>query len=510
MRTFGLIASVAVYLAFTSVLAVGVYGLVRSLATGDAQRALGLVSAVSGFIGVSALLGPFVGGLAVARSHDLTRLASFPVSWTTLALASFLANTVQPAVLGQLPIFLALSLATARAPGSLVLTASGFALTYASFLAASQIGSLASLFVARSRRLRDGALFASVLGGLAMSALPFVLLTQRGLAGRVFSALGGSGIVRAVPFSYGAQAAIHGGGGDLSGFAALAVAATAAVAGGIAVAAFLVRQIHTGEVDLGSAPAGRAVRRFLNLPGATGALLEKDLRSAWRDPSVRAGLATALLGPLMLVWLVATQGRTDGRGSAVFFMALLVGATGPAASALGSERRAIAQLLTFPVPRHKILVAKNFASAVFKVPGLVMVALAALVFASFATLPAALVVFASAFLMACGLDNYVSIHSPVTAAAPGADPRTGAAASGRGLLGLAATLGALFLAAPFAFLAWLPGLLDRPMLAFACLPLALAGAVATYALLIGGAERLLLRREDAVLETILGDVRGAA
>jgi hypothetical protein len=37
------------------------------------------------------------------------------------------------------------------------------------------------------------------------------------------------------------------------------------------------------------------------------------------------------------------------------------------------------------------------------------------------------------------------------------------------------------------------------------LPLALGGAAASYALLLGGAEALLLRREPELLERILGE-----
>jgi hypothetical protein len=52
-------------------------------------------------------------------------------------------------------------------------------------------------------------------------------------------------------------------------------------------------------------------------------------------------------------------------------------------------------------------------------------------------------------------------------------------------------------------LAWLPRLFAMPWLWLVTLPLALAGAAAVYAMLIAGAERLLLRREPEVLERIL-------
>ena len=80
-------------------------------------------------------------------------------------------------------------------------------------------------------------------------------------------------------------------------------------------------------------------------------------------------------------------------------------------------------------------------------------------------------------------------------------------AGGRGLG--AALLGALLLgvtilaASPFIFLCWLPVLLEVPLLWLLTLPLALGGAVAVYALMVAGAERLLLKREPELLEQIL-------
>lgn len=65
---------------------------------------------------------------------------------------------------------------------------------------------------------------------------------------------------------------------------------------------------------------------------------------------------------------------------------------------------------------------------------------------------------------------------------------------------------AFLVAAPFVFLAWLPLLLEVPALQWLALPLALAGAAATYALLLAGAARLLTRREPDFVARIRGDV----
>ena len=64
---------------------------------------------------------------------------------------------------------------------------------------------------------------------------------------------------------------------------------------------------------------------------------------------------------------------------------------------------------------------------------------------------------------------------------------------------------ALVLAAPFAFLAWLPLLLRQPSLWLVTLPLGAGRAAAVYAMLVAGAARLFARREPELLERILGE-----
>jgi uncharacterized protein (DUF2062 family) len=61
----------------------------------------------------------------------------------------------------------------------------------------------------------------------------------------------------------------------------------------------------------------------------------------------------------------------------------------------------------------------------------------------------------------------------------------------------------ILVASPFVFLGWLPLLLGQPWLWVVSLPLALAGAVAVYALLVAGATRIFQRREPELLERVL-------
>ena len=66
-------------------------------------------------------------------------------------------------------------------------------------------------------------------------------------------------------------------------------------------------------------------------------------------------------------------------------------------------------------------------------------------------------------------------------------------------------LAALFVAAPFALLAWVPLVLERIWLWWISLPLALAGAASVYAMLVAWAERLLLRREPELVARMLAE-----
>jgi hypothetical protein len=158
------------------------------------------------------------------------------------------------------------------------------------------------------------------------------------------------------------------------------------------------------------------------------------------------------------------------------------------------------------VPRWQVLAGKNAAAVVLRLPVLLVLFTASLFLAPLSQLPAAVVVGLVTLLVALGADNFVSILFPVAAPAPG-QPASAGMGGRRGLGAVAFTAlllgGALALAAPFVFLAWLPLLLGRPGLWWATLPLALAGALATYAMLVAAAARLLERREPVLLERIL-------
>jgi hypothetical protein len=177
-------------------------------------------------------------------------------------------------------------------------------------------------------------------------------------------------------------------------------------------------------------------------------------------------------------------------------------------NAFGMERRGVALLLGFPLARWRVLLGKNMGGMLFRLPGLLALVVAgSLLEPSY--LPAALTIAASAMMVAAGADNFISILFPVAAPEPGRSPHAAAAAGSRGLvtalLSAALFAGAMLLASPFVALAWLPHALGELRWWWVSLPLSLAGAAATYAMLVGGAEQLLLRREPELLERILGE-----
>jgi hypothetical protein len=151
-----------------------------------------------------------------------------------------------------------------------------------------------------------------------------------------------------------------------------------------------------------------------------------------------------------------------------------------------------------------MLVAKNLGAMLLRVPGVLLLGLVSLFLAPPALVPAVMTAAAVTLLLCSAADNFVSVLFPIPVAAAGRNPYVG---GGRGL-GAAAVatgllLGALVLAAPFVFLAALPWLLDEPWLSVVALPLALAGAVSLYAMLVAWAARLFAGREPEFLEKAL-------
>jgi len=475
----------------------------RSLATRAPDLLLPVVSLLATAVGLFWMISPMLTGLALSETHDLSRLLPFPIPFWSLVASSLLANLVQPLVLAKMPVVVGLALGLGEGP-ALAGTLAGVGLSFVFMLAAVQLSSLALMGLARSRRFQDLSLFLGIGAGFLLSMAPLLLLTAGPRPFRLLRRLlVDHDLFAFSPFAWGVRAAVHAGRGDLGPFVLDMAAALAAVGAALAASTALIGKIHRGELDLGQVGgAGGGRRARMRFAGALGALVEKDLRVAWRDPALKASLFLGLLSPVLFLFFVS-QAAGGAHGTSVLALAMVVGLSVFGTNTFGLERRGIGLLMGFPVDRWRLLVAKNLASVAMRAPSVITVLLAAAVLAPALLAPAAAIA-AVGLLVSAGVDNYASILFPMPAPEPGRPP--GAAGSrGLGTLVLSAVLLtlALVVSAPFLFLAWLPLLLDRPALWLVTLPLAVAGAAAVYAMLVAGAERLLLRREPEVLERIL-------
>jgi ABC-2 type transport system permease protein len=478
---------------------------VRSVASSDPELLRPGLSALATVVGLFWMVSPLISGLAIAETHDVSRLLHFPIPAWTLVTSSLLANLSQPMVVAEVPMIAALAIAVAGTPLALPLTLAGVLLSFGVILAAAQVSALLLHGASRNRRLQDVATFVGIGMAFVIGLLPLMLLW--GGAGPLAAA---ARTVRATdmfalsPFAWGVRAAVHAGRGDLAGFTVHAEAAALAIGALMAVSALLIHRISRGELDLGGAAAASAAPARMRFSGEVGALFEKDVRLSWRDPALKATLFIGLLGPLLFV-VFLLQGLTSGGSRALLYLALFLGVSAFGSNAFGLERRGVALLMGFPVDRWRILLGKNLSAILFRLPGLIMLVVAALMLRAGGLLPAALTIACCGLIVGSGVDNYASILFPTSHA----DPRRATGARGRGLGAMVMSfllLGAtLLLAAPFIFLAWLPLLLGRPLFWLATLPLALAGAAAVYALLLAGAARLLERREPELMERMLSE-----
>jgi ABC-2 type transport system permease protein len=502
----GLIFMIPGFLLFAAMGGAAAFFGLRRLEAVRPEWVLPLISAAATMIGLFWALSPLLAGLALSETHDVTRLMHFPVRARTLVVSSFISNLLQPSMLVVVPVAAAAALGMMTRVSTLPLALAGVFLTVIFMLAAAQTAGLVLQALGRNRRWHDIALFFGIGFGFLMSLGPALLLTAGGrhLAGWA-RRLTEHDVFALSPFAWGVRAAVHGARGQLTGFALLATLSLLASAAMVAASSVLVARIYRSEVVSGTAVARGRARVWL--PGALGALIEKDLRMGWRDPAIRAAFFIGLAGPLVFLFFLS-RARGGWSGAPLLLLAMFVGLSPFGANAFGLERRGIGLLMSFPLPRWKILVGKNLGALLLRAPSIAMILIAGAFLAPNRYLPAALALVVLTLLISAGMDNFLSVMFPTPVPAPGANPY--AAVSGNRGLGHALVSAALLfvvatLCAPFILLAWLPVLLDRLNLWLVTLPLALVGAFGVYAMLVILAERLLVRREPELLERILGE-----
>ena len=507
-RALGLVVALPALLLFSGMASLAVLALVSVVSRADPALLLPALSAIATFFGLSWALSPLIAGVAATESHDLSRLLSYPVPLATLVLSTLVANLLQPMVLAQLPPLAALAWALGGplgAPPAFALLALGLLLV----VAAGQTTALLLHALSRNRRWHDRAVFLGIGLGVCLSLLPVLMLSRGGSAARLaLAALLRHDVFVLSPFAWSARAAVHAGRGEWLPAAGLGVAVALAAAACVGVSTLVAERLYRGELDLGDATAGASRRARVRLPGALGALVEKELRVVWRDPRLKAVSLSGVIGPLLVLFLLG-QGSPGGAGPGqLFAVAQMAGLGAIGANALALERHGLGLLLGFPVDRLLILAGKNLALVVLRGPVVVALALAGLVLGGpLAVLPVVGLVLLTQ-LLASAADNYLSILFPMPVAAAGRDPNAPSAGTrglGAAVMGLAAMTAALVASSPFAFLVWLPHLLGEPWLWAATLPLALAGALAVYFMAASGAARLLQRREPELLARLRGE-----
>jgi len=481
----------------------------RFLERAEPALLLAVLSAVSTLFGLGWALAPLLAGVSATETHDLGKLLSYPVPLPVLVVSSLVANLLQPMVLAQVPPLVALALGLGGSGVRSAVALAGLGLALSLVLASGQAVGLALHALSRNRRWHDRALFAGIGLGVALSLLPVLVLSHGGsIVRRLVLALLERDVFALVPFSWGARAAVHAGRGEALPFLAWAGASTLALAAAVGVCVVLAQRLYRGDLDLGEGSGRGARRARMRLPGAVGALVEKDLRVAWRDPRLKALVFTGVIGPLVLL-LVLWQGSAGALGPGLLLaVASFSGLGALGANAFAFERQGLRLLFGLPVDRFAILVGKNLGVIALRLPALAAVSVAALVVAGPAFVPAVATVVLITELLAAAADNYLSILFPLPVAAAGRDPNA-PGAGGRGLAAAAAVFVAmaatLLVSAPFVFLAWLPHLLGERWLWAFTLPLALAGAAAVHFMATSGAAWLLLRREPELVARMAGE-----
>ena len=487
-----------------------VFAGVRFLENTRPELTLPLLSAGATVLGVLWALSPLLAGMALTETHDLNRLLHYPIPLPTLVASSLLANLLQSTVLALIPPLFFLGLAVAGPGGVMVPVVFGLALTLAVVVASGQLVGVALHALSRHRHLHDRALFVGVVLGLLLSFLPLLLMSGAGAPlGRVARELLARDVFALSPFAWGVRAAVHAGRGEAEAFLGLAGAAVLAVGALLGLSTALVQRMYRGELDLGKgARVGASARSRVLLKGPIGALLEKDLRMVWRDPRQKAIVLTSLVAPLVLLVLVWQSSAGHVRPGVLLGLASFAGLSTLGSNAFALERRGLALLLGFPIERFLVLVGKNVSALLLRLPVVLMITAATALLVGFRFVPAVLIILWLTQLLAAAADNYLAVLFPVPVPAPGRNqnaPSSGSRGLAVAFVTMLAMAGALALSSPFAFLAWLPHLLEDHRLWLLTLPLSLAGAIAVYGMLTAGASALLTRREPDLLARVLGE-----
>jgi ABC-2 type transport system permease protein len=513
MRSGGRRQPVAVVLPaltlLSAAISVVVFVGIRFAERAEPQLLAPLLSAAATALGLVWVLSPLLTGVTTTDAPDLARLVHLPISPPRLVTSSLLARLLQPTVLALMAPAIVLGLALVGPTVVLLPVLLGLLLVLALVVASGELVGILLHALSVRRRLHDRVLLAGVALGLLLAFVPLALLGGGAAPlARGVRELLARDVFALSPFAWGARAAVYAARGDADACLGGLGAAVLALAAALALSTALVQRMYRGELDLGTDETTDGVSSHAPLPGAVGAIIEKDVRMAWRDPRHRTIVFSGAVTPLallVLLWLGSAGHLTLGP---LLVAASLLGASTVGSNALSLERRGLVRLLGSPADRFSIFVAKNTSALLLRTPTVMIVAAATALLVGLRLVPAVLALLWLTQLLAAAADNHLAVLTPSPSRAPGRHPRAPrSAASGlvAALATVVATVLALAVSLPFAFLIGLPHLLGEHRLWVLTLPLALAGAAAVYALLTAAAAALLARREPDLVARILDE-----
>ena len=489
-----LLVGAAFAFAFTcAVGALAYFTLSQLRGAGRTDRLAEVTSLMVTLFGLFFLTRPLI--LTNLSGGSLQNLLHLPIRRSELLVYSLLTGVVTPLLL-ESPVLIGAALGAASQPSLILVTLPLALLVHLTLLSAAHSVSLLAVLIARKTGVADAARVFAFLILFMPSFLSYP-------GPRTYLAPLIGPIATMSPLGWAARATVYAGAGDFSR-AALLVGPALLLLFGITFASMsLLNRILAGEGAERVSRRGEGTRRArILLPGALGALVETQLRTQLRTPAARM----ALLMPTLMMGLFALslsrRGQPPGGAFAMVIFLSVIG--GNSFVVIG---RGIALILGTPVSRASLLVASDVSSVIFRIPPLLAI-IAVTAWRNGAQEAVAMAALALAVLpIGLGTQHFVSILRPFALPRDRLNPfaqRVDARQSSNGVLSLIATLATGAMAAPFLFLLWLSSRLSEgygPWL----VPLSCLGALATYAILIAGAERLLRDREGRVLEVLLDD-----
>ena len=485
------------YLGFSIFMGVAANTILSGARAFGPERLADLAALGLNLFGVFFLTRPLI--LATLSGSSLQNLLHLPVRRGELLAYSFITGVVAPLFM-EAPVLIGIALGAAATPAHLALTFPLAFLAHLVLLAGAHAMSLVAILIARHAWVADAA---RVLA-FSVFVIP-TLLTSRAV--RAFLEPVMNVVVELSPLGWAGRATVLAGRGDLSAALPWTLGALIFGASISFVSLALLNRVLDGEGGERVLRKPTLKRRSrLVLPGGVGAMIEVQLKSQLRTPAARMALITPMLMMGLFTWSFTRQ---SDAGFNPAMMVAIVSLAGP--SAFLTVGRGIALVLGTPAPRASLLVASDVSSLFFRVPPILAVLG---VTAWRLGWPTALGLSATAMVLlavSSGIQHFVAILGPFSLPKDRLNPyaqRVDSRRGGHGLLNFGGLLVAIALAAPFLFLLWLAPRLFGGAFAPAIGALSILGALATYAVLVALAERLLIRREQAVVEVLLDDSAG--